>query len=190
MIPLTSASLIAAASSLIGLREEGGNNRGLMIDLFLRGVGQMRGQPWCAAFVHHVGYWSHFDHERGASVWPLPATASCYVLGDFARRKRILKDEPEPGDVFLLWNPRLGRFSHTGIVAHVHEDADDQGDTGWITCDTIEGNTNDDGSREGDAVLRRVRRFWPKLGDRFIRWTDLDNWPIAGTPAGRSGQAA
>jgi hypothetical protein len=50
----------------------------------------------------------------------------------------------------------------------------------WFECDTIEGNTDAGGSREGDGVMRRVRRFYPKAGDRFIRWADLDRRVIAG----------
>src|SRR5205814_5697178 len=30
---------------------------------------------WSATFVHHAGYWSHFDYRMGTSVWPLPATS-------------------------------------------------------------------------------------------------------------------
>src|SRR5919108_4036082 len=94
-IPLSPTFLIAAAGSLVGVREEGGNNRGPMIELFLRGVKQPPGEPWCAAFVHHVGYWSHFDYGAEQSRWPLPATASCYMLGEYARTKGILRDAPQ-----------------------------------------------------------------------------------------------
>jgi hypothetical protein len=44
----------------------------------------------------------------------------------------------------------------------------------WFDCDTIEGNTDAGGSREGDGVMRTVRRFYPRAGDRFIRWVELD----------------
>jgi hypothetical protein len=180
MIPLTPAFLIAAATSFVGLREEGSDNRGLMIDLFLKGVGQPVGQPWCAAFVHHVGYWSHYDFDANASSWPLPATASCYVLGDTAREKEVLRHEPMAGDVFLLWSPSLGRFAHTGVVARVRRQGTTPAGNPWSVCDTIEGNTNDDGGREGWGVLRRVRHF--DALDKFIRWADLDDRPLAGNP--------
>jgi hypothetical protein len=182
MIPLTPAFLVAAATSFVGLREQGGNNRGLMIELFLREVAQPAGQPWCAAFVHHVGYWSHFDHKSNKSVWPLPATASCYVLGHYARTQGVLKDEPQAGDVFLLWSWIHGRFAHTGVVARVREDGTNPAGRRWFDCDTVEGNTNAAGEREGEGVLRRTRRFYPNpgSGDRFIRWADLDLRDAAG----------
>lgn len=176
MIALTPGFLIAAAESLVGLREEG-NNRGLMVELFLKGVSQPPGQPWCAAFVHHVGQRSHFDPIAGRSSWPLPNTASCYMLGVFAKQKQILVEEPLEGDVFLHWSPMLGRFAHTGIITRVITQGETPAGRAWFDCHTVEGNTSDDGSREGWGVLRRVRRFHPAVGDRFVRWADLDDRP-------------
>jgi hypothetical protein len=144
-------------------------------------VRQPPGQPWCAAFVHHVGYWSHFDYAAERSSWPLPATASCYMLGAFAKERGVLREAPAAGDVFLLWNVRLARFAHTGVVARLREEGKTPGGDPWFDCDTIEGNTDAGGSREGDGVMRRVRRFYPKVGDRFIRWAELDQRAVAGT---------
>jgi hypothetical protein len=172
-IPLTPALLVAAANSFIGLLEEGGDNRGQMIERFLAEVHQPAGEPWCAAFVYHVGYHSHFDHVSRLSSWPLPATASCYELGRFAESNSVLTKSPEIGDVFLKYNRRLGRFAHTGIVVAV-EVGDQALGVGVHCCTTIEGNTNDDGSRDGHATLRKTRRFVEADGDRFIRWVKLD----------------
>lgn len=182
MIPLTPSFLVAAAAVLVGLREEGGDNHGPMVELFLRGVSQPPGQPWCAAFVHHVGYWSHFESVGNQSSWPLPPTASCYELGAFARSRGILKRVPLAGDVFLLFSPAHARFAHTGVVVRVRATGGSTGAEPWFDCDTIEGNTNDDGGREGWGVLRKVRRFYPMGGDRFIRWADLDKRDLAGQP--------
>ena len=190
MTPLTPAFLIAAASSFVGLREEGGDNRGLMVELFLREVSQPAGQPWCAAFVYHVGFWSHFDYKGRKSTWPLPATASCYMLGAFARHQGVLRTEPSPGDVFLLWNAAKVRFVHTGIVAFVHDRGASPDAHPWFDCETVEGNTNDDGSSNGWGVLRRVRRFYPDIGDRFIHWADLDRRPFAGSAMAQATRAA
>lgn len=173
IVPLTPALLVAAANSFIGLAEEGGDNHGQMIERFLAAVHQPPGEPWCAAFVYHVGYYSHYNHVSRISSWPLPATASCYELGLFAERKGVLTHWPEVGDVFLKYNRKLGRFAHTGIVVGVDE-GDPLEDVGVHVCTTIEGNTNDDGSRNGTATLRKVRRFVEADGDRFIRWVKLD----------------
>ena len=173
MIPLTPAFLVAAANAFVGLGEDGDDNRGQMVELFLREVRQPPGQPWCAAFVHHVGYWSHYDHTAERSTWPLLATASCYELGEFARERGWLVDKPVLGDVFLLHSKELRRFAHTGVVVDVVQSYGSGGDASYV-CTTVEGNTNADGSRNGNTTLRKTRRFSIANGDRFIRWVDAD----------------
>lgn len=141
-------AVLAAARALLPVREEPRNsNAGQMVEAMLAGVGNRAGDPWCAAFVHHAGY------AALGKAWPLPPTASCAVLGDHATNHGWLVETPEPGDVFLCWSDAHGRFAHTGFVT----------ETG-----TLEGNTNDGGSREGYGVFARKRAWKPK--DRFIRW--------------------
>ena len=175
MIPLTPALLVATASAFVGVRKEGGYNRGQLIEMFLREVRQPRGQPWCAAFVHHVGYWSHFDHAARKSTWPLPPTASCDALGKFAKANGILMKVPHIGDVFLVYANSKLRYVHTGIVVRVDAAAKTAGDGMIFTCATVEGNTNDAGSSNGYTTLQRIRRFNTFVGDRFIRWPELDS---------------
>jgi len=173
MIPLAPALLVAAANAFVGLGEDGGDNRGQMVELFLKEVHQDPGQPWCAAFVYHVGHWSHYDHVAQRSTWPLKATASCAELAKNALDDGILKLEPHLGDVFLKFSKKLDRFAHTGIVVGLH-DPDPHEDMGVYVCTTIEGNTNADGSANGHTTLRKVRRFSTNNGDAFIRWVDLE----------------
>jgi hypothetical protein len=172
IVPLSPALLVAAANAFVGMGEEGGDNRGQVVERFLEGVHLAPGLPWCAAFVHHVGHASHFDQVSQRSSWPLPATGSCEALARVARAAGVLRDEPHVGDVFLLHSVALRRFAHTGIVVGVEqEESVDQRDV--HVCVTIEGNTNDDGSRDGRMTLRKVRTFREADGHRFIRWADM-----------------
>ena len=157
--------LIAAALALTNVTEQGGNNHGQMVERFLHEVGLSAGAPWCAAFVHHVGYWSQFDPAQQRSAWPLPATGSCQVLGDTAAQQQALVHRPVRGDVFLWYMAPLDRFAHTGIVLDMRE----TGST--FLCTTIEGNTNDDGSRDGWKSCLKHRFFGKADGHAFIRWT-------------------
>jgi hypothetical protein len=191
MIPPAPAFVIAAAESLVGTREEGGDNRGPMIETFLRGVNQPPGTPWAAAFVHHVGFWSHFAPDVAVSSWPLPPTASCDALATFAKEHEILRNEPVAGDVFLIWHPPIAQFAHTGIVVRVGARGVLDGGTKWIDSDTIEGNSDAGEGRviggEMTGVVRRLRRFYPpgdeqSAGDRFIHWVDLDQRSSTGDP--------
>jgi hypothetical protein len=170
-VQLNPSLLIAAANAFVGFNEQGGDNRGQVVERFLAEVHQLAGAPWCAAFVYHVGFHSHFDSATRRSSWPLPATASCEELARHAAERRVLMDKPRVGDVFVLYSRALGRFAHTGIVAAV--DPDRAGVRDVHLCVTIEGNTNEDGSRDGFATLRKVRTFREADGHKFIRWTEL-----------------
>lgn len=118
------------------------------------------GAAWCAAWLCMVGV------TALQGLWPLPRTAGCQVLADFAKGKNCLVDKPQRGDVFLIWHPELGRFAHTGFVL----------DTKGLT---ISGNTTlksrDDPqlAREGWAVAKKVWTFKPE--DRYVRWRILLN---------------
>lgn len=131
------------ALQYIGLRETS-HNRGPQIDEWIRRVGldPTRGAyPWCAAFA-----WCMVEDacdELGRRN-PLPATASVHGLWDRAPRE-CRRDDPSPG-VLVLHDSGRGR-GHVGIVDHIEVD--------YIV--TVEGNTNQRGSREGDGVYQRRR---------------------------------
>jgi peptidoglycan hydrolase-like protein with peptidoglycan-binding domain len=151
--PLAAAALDAARGE-VGVREvPPGSNRGPEVDAYLRTVGlEPAGgsYAWCAAFV----YWCY---DRGAAALgvpnPLPRTAGVLALWNGAGRagaERIAAAEVSvrpslvrSGQIFVLSTG--GGLGHVGLVESV--------DGGVLT--TIEGNTNDGGSREGIGVFRR-----------------------------------
>jgi hypothetical protein len=139
------------------------------------GVTAVTDVGWSAAFVHHVGYWSHFDHRSGTSVWPLPDTGSCSDLAAFAARHLVLAaDAPEPGDVYLLWSPAKKEFVRTGIVLSRSRRFRHPSGRRHYECLTIDGDTTRHGSLRGGqtAVVQRV--LSPSRGDRLIRWPLLE----------------
>lgn len=110
--------------------------------------------PWCAAFAAYVGY------AALRKQWPLRKVAGCVSLFDDALAKGMIRTTPAPGAVFLLWSDAKGRFAHTGFVV-----GEAVGVGSW---ETLEGNTNEAGHREGIGTFARTRRWGPK--DRFIHW--------------------
>lgn len=156
--------LLAAALALNDVTEQDGANRGQTVEWLLRSVDLPPGEPWCAAYVSHVGYWSQYDPTTRRSSWPLPRTGACAQLGAFAHTHALLSPRPARGDVFLLYVETLGRFAHTGIVLAVTETP-----TAY-ECLTIEGNSNDDGSRDGWKSCIRTRTFERGSPHRFIQW--------------------
>ncbi len=153
-------AVIDQAQADVGVRESPlGSNRGTRVEAMQKVVRIPPGSPWCAAAVAAWGV------EALGNIWPLPLTGSCDVLLDFARRRGILHTEPKRGDVFLRLDATDDDDAqHAGIVERAHENGD---------FDTIEGNTNDGGSREGDGCYERERSIKGKTRYRFVRWIDL-----------------
>ncbi|MEO8887305.1 MAG: CHAP domain-containing protein [Mucilaginibacter sp.] len=128
--------------SQIGVRELTGHNDGKSVEMFLRYCGLSKGEPWCAAFV----CWS-----LGQNRIPNPQSGYCPDLFTLKNIiwKRTQKNtiQPLPSDIFGLYFPEKGRIAHVGFIEK------------WAstTVTTVEGNTNQAGSREGDGVYRKIR---------------------------------
>jgi len=137
------------ALSYDGVREKGGNNRGPQVEMFQKSIGLEAGDPWCAAFVCYcikeagkqLGIKPQFQY--GGSVYKLWTRNQALVL-------------PGPGDncVFLIDHglSRAGtRIGHTGFCVAVNQSHTE-------TLETMEGNTNSAGSRDGDGAYHKSRQ--------------------------------
>ncbi|WP_020118801.1 peptidoglycan-binding protein [Streptomyces canus] len=95
------------------------------------------GQPWCAVFeawgAHHNGI---------DALWPM--TASCALAVSWWKKQNRFTEYPVLGGPFYM-GP--GGADHTGVVWKY------DADTIW----TIEGNSNDNGSYQGDGVYLHQR---------------------------------
>lgn len=145
---LPERALYAAAyfADVVKVEEEPrGSNRGVWVDRFLKSAHTDVGQPWCAAFVtfclQQAG-WDPFAHDLHDGV-PEPAAVDSWAK--FSRAANRAKGSPYRGRLFVI----AGKgHTHIGFVSALNPDGSFQ---------TIEGNSNDDGSREGYAVVRRTR---------------------------------
>ena len=131
------------------------SNRSIRIDYWLTETGVGVGLPWCAAYVTGVG------RQALGHAWPVIFSASVQSMVDWAIKKEILKDDPQKGDLFVIYFPSLKRYAHVGIVQEVLD--------GKIK--TIEGNTNPGGSRDGWGIYERTRTIASTF--KYIRWVDL-----------------
>lgn len=175
--------LLAAASTMLGLAAKHIPDAELM----LHEVGQPLGPVWDTAFVHHAGYWSHYEHDAGRSSWPLPPTNDCNDWARFAdAHGALLEAWPQAGDVFLLWSTRRKQFVHVGIVAaYRHATGLMPNGTSYMECETIEGNVDAVGRWPGGGIHRCTRRLVTEKGDRIIRWAELGgrtDWAATMTP--------
>ena len=130
-------------SKEIGVRERTGNNDGQRVEEYLRSCNLKKGNPWCAAFVTWTFKQAKVDAIVSAyspSWFPNKSTI-------YTRRSKGNKT-PQKADVFGIYFSNKGRIAHVGFI-DVWEDNS--------YCITVEGNTNDEGSREGDGVYRKRR---------------------------------
>lgn len=138
-------TLIAIAQSQIGVREVNGNNDGPEVEAYLAVASLKKGEPWCAAFLSWV--FKQAGYQQPRTGWS-PA------LFPEARWVKA----PSPGLVFGIYFPALKRIAHCGMVERLKGS--------WLVC--IEGNTNINGSREGDRVYRKLRHV--KTIYRYANW--------------------
>lgn len=129
-----------------------GSNWGPDVEKYLRSVGINFPASWCMAFV----YWCYQQAANAMSV-KNPMLSTGGVLNQWnARKANFSVTSPMPGDVFIM--DFGGGLGHTGIVVEVNGD----------DIKTIEGNTNDTGSREGYEVCFRWRKASKMKG--FLRF--------------------
>ena len=184
-------TLRAIYSAYVGVRELTRHNDGPEVERFLAHVGLQKGAPWCAAFVsyclHKAGYtdaprsgWSPDYFPKEKRIWENTRTV--------VTSKLVTSNLFRSGDLFGIWYANLGRIAHVGFIdcpdpstqnrAQQHEKPPNattpriniippSHSGAYIT--TVEGNTNDNGSREGIGVFRKYR---PLKSIKYIaRWT-------------------
>ncbi len=139
--------LARIARAEVGQREESQND-GARIRVYWRACGfdgYLDRLPWCAAFVAWcVKRAAEADLRCQLSNPPRFAGVLSWVDWCESNASRVSVANAMPGDIVIF----LPSFSHIGIVV---------GRSTGLTLQTVEGNTNDSGGREGDGVYRRER---------------------------------
>lgn len=153
VLPEQKPTLQEIYSSQIGIRELTGKNDGPEVEMYLKTVGLGKGYSWCSAFVK----WSLDEAEipNKINAWSPTAENKKNII--YQARRFVA--EPEPGDVFTIWFPRMKRIGHTGFF---------DGRQNETIIVTVEGNTNEAGSREGDGVYKKYRSL--KTIHSISRW--------------------
>jgi hypothetical protein len=163
------AKVLEVATGEIGVREEPpGSNKGKRIGDYQRAVGIDPGEPWCVAFI----FFCFADAARALKRKNPIEEADCKTgsvldLWNRARRAQsinlLLHDEAlndpskvKAGMIFAISTG--GGNGHVGLIANVSGNR----------LETIEGNTNDGGSREGVGVFRHTGRTIDSINRGFI----------------------
>lgn len=151
----------------LAVREEGGNNKGRWIAIYLKAVGILTPAPWCMAYI--VLRLIKAAQALGLELpKEFPRSGYTPTVANWAKKvKRWIsvtdaKQNPslvQVGDLAFFHFKSLGRIGHVGIVVEVTKSG----------CWTVEGNTKPDPgvSRESDSGrdgVYRKYRAWAEFG--------------------------
>ena len=162
-LPLARLALASAIGEIGQSEVPKGSNLGPRVEAYLASVGLSGGNAWCMAFV----YWCYKAAAMKLSVqtpvYKTGGVLACWNNSPLARRitKKDALANPAlvlPGAQFFL--DFGGGHGHTGIVERIDGNI----------IHTIEGNSNDEGSREGYEVCRRERNLTDTLLKGFINY--------------------
>ena len=136
-------SFLDTLQSFVGIEEATGNNDGVEIREMLNVCGLGEGNPWCAAQIA-LALVKNGKTPPDKCAW----SPSFFPDHKVNWRKGQSGLIPE-GSVFGLWFESKKRVAHVGVIVK------DTG-RGWVI--TYEGNTNADGSRDGNMSATRMRK--------------------------------
>ena len=160
---VVNAAALHLNNNAFELTIRGQSNSGPWVRCYMDGN---EGDPWfwCMGFVQTI-----IDQAATAQGKDfrtlMPLTYSCDTVGTIGLNKGLLKRFTEvrrdpsvvkPGDIFLVQKTPFDWF-HTGLITAVHDSV----------FETIEGNTNEDGSHNGVGVFKRARNFKVQKLDVF-----------------------
>jgi hypothetical protein len=157
--------IIRIAKAEVGVREIANTNCGERVDQYKAAtwLNPKKGWAWCAAFV----CWVVREAMTSAGVkqtktFKRPRTAGAWDFENWSleQDKTTNTKKPHDGDI-LPGDIVMFTFSHIGIAVSAPDD------DGNVT--TVEGNTDDAGSREGGGVYLKSRHL-SKIRSR-IRFT-------------------
>ena len=142
--------ILNLAKKEIGVEEIDGTNCGVRVNEYksATSLDPKESWPWCAAFI----CWLFRESmKNGKYTFTRPTTAGAWNFENWCLKqdRSVLLKKPHnnnitAGDIVIF------KFSHIGIAISCPDE------NGYIN--TIEGNTDGEGSREGGAVLQKRRK--------------------------------
>lgn len=101
-----------AAQVCVGIREQGGNNRGPMVKLIQETIGSAVDEAWCMSFVQTMIAYAELKTGKKS---PIAVSEGCAQVWTRTDKKQRVKKLPLPGAVIYWKNSKTGG-GHTGIV--------------------------------------------------------------------------
>lgn len=145
---LPNALLVRALRAMVGIHEEGGNNRGKLVSAIQDTVGGPDAWAWCMSLQQTAV--AYVEKKLGL-VCDLAESEHCLTVLAAAKKSKKNVNEPSAGDL-IIWQHGNTSSGHVGCIISVGDQ---------LRC--IEGNTagRDERtgvvSRDGDGVYETVR---------------------------------
>ncbi len=163
--------VLAIAATQVGVMEvPPGSNRGPQVDKYLRTVGldpAAGSFAWCVAFIYFCFEEAAKKQGRANPMIKTAGVLNHWNLAGTAGIPRITAAKAigqpglvKPGHIFVI--DTGGGFGHSGLIERVI----------GSKLVTIEGNSNDGGSREGLGVFRRSMRKVTQINKGFIDYSN------------------
>src|SRR3972149_10261273 len=148
--------IVDIAVSFVGMKEISGNLgfRDERFQALMEECGWEKGQAWCSYFCELVWKLTYKDEQPLVfkMIDKLFSAGAVNTYNNFKESGWFVVDKkPEPGAVVIWQTWKKGRphwTGHAGIVERIKNEKE---------IETIEGNTNSEGGREGIEVARKVR---------------------------------
>lgn len=147
----TRDSLATVYTSQIGVKEATGHNDGPQVEAYQKVTGNRKGDAWCASFVSACLKYAKIPGYRNgngsAASWFKPSHI-VYQRGVHSIRnfERLAGYRGNTGSLYFT---KLGRIGHIFFIDDIRGD--------YVI--TVEGNTNNGLSRDGDGVYRLRRKI-------------------------------
>jgi len=152
-------TIVETALNFVGQQEIRGN-MGFKDEAFedlMEAVGWQKTQAWCAYFVELVWKLAYAnDPQQVRELGMIMSGGAVATYNGFKKAGYEINYTGRPGDIIIWQKHKEGKphwSGHAGIVVQ----------SSGSSFDTVEGNTNDDGSREGYEVARRTRTYEKKF---------------------------
>lgn len=152
----------------IGVSEEGGDNRGKYIKVYLEAVDLPEGYAWCAAFIkYRLQQAAHKLNKKLPDViqklngWT-PGWAAMARSNNIWITAQEAQENPaliKKGYIYCFYSSNRKRIYHVGIYLGPYKGKSEEDNYDF---EGVEGNTNSDDvyvNADGDGVYKKKRRF-------------------------------
>lgn len=144
---------VEVAKKYLGMKENPGNkfDDSTILGQALHKAGQKDGEAWCAYFCEAVFCEAYPD--RNTELRQLFSASAVQTFKNFKEASHLINELPMSGNLVVWQKYKEGKETwqgHIAIIDSVNNDG---------SFYTIEGNTNSEGSREGDSVQRKLRKM-------------------------------